>query len=62
MGRKKVAGTGHGKRNVEWLTIVFHIGTRAFQNRECGVTFIKMADFGLQSQGSQKPPASNAED
>ena len=62
MGRKKVAGTGDGKRDVERLAMVFHVGTRPFQHRECGVTFIEMADLGLQSQGSQEPPASNTED
>jgi hypothetical protein len=40
MGRKKVAGTSDGQRDVEGLAIVFHVRTRPFQHRECGVTFI----------------------
>jgi hypothetical protein len=62
MGRKEVAGTGGGKRDVEWRAIVFHVRTRPFQHRESGVTFIEMADLGLQSQRSQKPPTCNTED
>src|SRR5580658_1510781 len=62
MGRKEVAGAGDCKRYAEWFAIVFHVGSRTFQHRECGVTFIEMADLGLQAQGSQEPPSSNAED
>jgi hypothetical protein len=58
MSGKEIAGTGDGKRYVEWLASVFHVATRAFQDCKCGVTFIEMANLGVQSQGSQKPPTS----
>ena len=56
---KRLPARVTAERDIEWLAVVFHVGTRAFQHRECGVTFIEMADLGLQSQGSQEPPASN---
>ncbi len=62
VGRKKVAGTGDGERDIKWLIVIFHVGAGSFEHRESGVTFIEMANFGLQSECPQKSPASNAKD
>src|SRR5215469_4777223 len=46
VGSKKVTGTSDCKRNIEFLTAIFHVGKRPLQYRECGVTFIEMANLG----------------
>jgi hypothetical protein len=53
---------GDGKRNIECLTAIFHVGTGPFQYRECGVTFIDMANLGPQSQSTQEPPPGDTKD
>src|SRR5215472_6063547 len=61
MGCKEVAGTSDAKRDIEWLTVIFHVGTCPFQHRKRGVTFIEVANLGVQSEGPQEAPAANAE-
>jgi hypothetical protein len=59
---KKVAGATDGERDIERLIIVFHVATGSFQHCERSVTFIKMANFGVDSECAQEAPASNTKD
>src|SRR5579864_2175020 len=42
--------------------VIFHVGSGSLEHRERGVTFVKMANLGVDSQGAQQPPASNTKD
>ena len=61
VGREEIAGPGHLERHLKRLPRRLHEIQGAFQYGEGRVAFIQMADFRIDSQGSQEPPAADAQ-
>ena len=61
MRGEEIPSPGHLERHLKRLPRRFHEIQGAFQCGEGGVAFIQMANFGIQSQRSQEPPAADAQ-
>ena len=61
VGRKEIASPGHLERHLKRLPRRFHEIQGSLQDSEGRVAFVQMANFGIQSQRPQEPPAADAQ-